>query len=639
MKRTSLLATSILLTASAFAQTYNLNVTKTNGQTVIIPTGEIVRMEFVADDDPTTDKAPKADLLDIIFKDDGTAEDISAMRNPVITYPAPSLMTYFSDIHQRNVANFRNPIGDAVTLGYYRINYTKGGDFINRIADGCTIETTVMLGDTDPSDKEVKWFSSMQAGGIGFILPIHNASNERTQCLTFLPNISTTGSSTWRWTYSNVKPEAGTYYHVVGVWNKDEGKTYIYVNGELSGEATTPGNYVPVASGAESFIIGGDASTSQSTCESSWNGEVVTARIYSEPLNADQVSALWEAANIDASAHSISVSNLRYIQECEAGAGYRYTFYADGLESGDTAELQENSSGTEISVASSCDGSKMTITLPAGIKSGTYRVIIKRGDVTAPLFSVKFNISDNPLEPVTPKIIAHRGEHTGGATENSIAALTNAMHSNYYGIELDTWITTDGVIVVHHDGVVNGVRFDSNPYSSIKDITLANGEKLPTLESFISTFKELMTGSDSKLIVEIKTHSTADRTSACIDKTMEMIEQAGLKDRTEYIAFDYDACKRIVSKQPDAMVGYLMGDKDPSTVLAAGIRSIDYSYTVYSNNPQWIREARDLGMTVNVWTINSDLEMLKYIGLGANYITTDAPATLAELCKKTFIEK
>ena len=194
-----LIAALAFASATASAQDYNLTVTKTNGQTVVIPTDEIAKMEFVGYEatDPVTG-APKADLLDIGFKADGTAEDVSPLRNTVITKPGPTLMTYFSEMHNRYVANFRNPIGQGVVEGYYRVNYAPNGDFINRIADGCTMESIVMLGETDPATLEVKWFSSMQGGGIGFLIPAHNASNPGTQCLTFLPNVSTTGGSNWR---------------------------------------------------------------------------------------------------------------------------------------------------------------------------------------------------------------------------------------------------------------------------------------------------------------------------------------------------------------------------------------------------------------------------------------------------------
>ena len=43
-------------------------------------------------------------------------------------------------------------------------------------------------------------------------------------------------------------------------------------------------------------------------------------------------------------------------------------------------------------------------------------------------------------------------------------------------------------------------------------------------------------------------------------------------------------------------------------------------------------------MIVNVWTVNSANDMLRFIAQGAHYITTDAPALLEELAAKNFIE-
>ena len=86
-------------------------------------------------------------------------------------------------------------------------------------------------------------------------------------------------------------------------------------------------------------------------------------------------------------------------------------------------------------------------------------------------------------------MVAHRGAHTDGASENSIAALRKAMDANYYGVELDVWMTADGRIVVHHDGHADGLVIQDEPYTRVKDITLSNGEKLPTLDSFLKVAK------------------------------------------------------------------------------------------------------------------------------------------------------
>ena len=42
-------------------------------------------------------------------------------------------------------------------------------------------------------------------------------------------------------------------------------------------------------------------------------------------------------------------------------------------------------------------------------------------------------------------------------------------------------------------------------------------------------------------------------------------------------------------------------------------------------NPSWLRDARALGITVNVWTINNADDMQWAVNKGVDYITTDYP--------------
>ena len=53
--------------------------------------------------------------------------------------------------------------------------------------------------------------------------------------------------------------------------------------------------------------------------------------------------------------------------------------------------------------------------------------------------------------------------------------------------------------------------------------------------------------------------------------------------------------------------------------------------------PQWIRQAHELGMTVNAWTVNSEKDIRWCIEHGIDNITTDNPAlarkVIEEMCK------
>ena len=83
------------------------------------------------------------------------------------------------------------------------------------------------------------------------------------------------------------------------------------------------------------------------------------------------------------------------------------------------------------------------------------------------------------------------------------------------------------------------------------------------------------------------------------------------------------------------MVQYLNGDKSPSDVLKDGIRGIDYTSSKLSE--AWINEANELGMTVNVWTVNSTSSMTDFINKGVDLITTDEAATAMSLPAKPFV--
>ena len=72
----------------------------------------------------------------------------------------------------------------------------------------------------------------------------------------------------------------------------------------------------------------------------------------------------------------------------------------------------------------------------------------------------------------------------------------------------------------------------------------------------------------------------------------------------------------------------------PKDLKAKGINGIDYYIKVLAEKPEWIAEAHQLGMKVNVWTVN-DMEMVqKMIDQQVDYITTDYPLETEKLIRK-----
>lgn len=77
--------------------------------------------------------APIADMLDLVFNEDGTATDISALGLPV-TNNAGGVSTYYNPTFKRYVARFNNTWAGA-TSTYFRINYGSNKSFIDLLKD------------------------------------------------------------------------------------------------------------------------------------------------------------------------------------------------------------------------------------------------------------------------------------------------------------------------------------------------------------------------------------------------------------------------------------------------------------------------------------------------------------------------
>ena len=125
---------------------------------------------------------------------------------------------------------------------------------------------------------------------------ISTKSDARQNEFTFLPNVSTTGNSTWRWTTSGVVPEAGKFYHIIGVFDQLNCKARIYVDGKLCNEVDAPGIFRFANDGCKWFCIGGDPGSNNSI-GNSWRGDVALARVYGKALTDKEVQKLVKKFN------------------------------------------------------------------------------------------------------------------------------------------------------------------------------------------------------------------------------------------------------------------------------------------------------------------------------------------------------
>ena len=230
------------------------------------------------------------------------------------------------------------------------------------------------------------------------------------------------------------------------------------------------------------------------------------------------------------------------------------------------------------------------------------------------------------------KVIAHRGAWKNtGATENSIAALENAIKLGCYGSEFDVHMSADSVLFVNHDNSIKGTHIEKTASTELSQIKLGNGENLPTLEAYLKAGSKQK---NTRLILEIKTSNISkERSLALAAKCVEMVKKLKVEAITDYIAFDYDVCLKVKQLAPNAHVEYLNGDKTPAEIKAAGLSGIDYHFTVFKKNENWIKEMHDMKLTTNAWTVNDKSAMEWFLEKGVDYITTNEPELLLEMTK------
>ena len=316
------------------------------------------------------------------------------------------------------------------------------------------------------------------------------------------------------------------------------------------------------------------------------------------------------------------MKNVDFLSGMGVKAGGTYLVSGEGFAEGDqvTLTLVTDRSKTFTATTTVQEGGAL-LQLPASLVSGQYRMTLMRGEKSQELGVTMLTVLEQ--YPTGMQVIAHRGYwDTPGAAKNSRASLKNAIKLGCWGSETDVWITADGHVMVNHDATLGGVRLETSTLDQVKNLTLSNGEKIPQLSEFL----DILAGEgNTKLIIEIKTHSNEARGKACVAAVVDMVKSRGLQAKVEYIAFSINLCKEVVRLDPNAHVAYLNGDLGPATLKALGVMGLDYTAATYRSNPAWPNVARANDMTTNVWTVNDMPTMAEMTNCGINFITTDNP--------------
>ncbi len=243
--------------------------------------------------------APAADLLDVVFGENCAADDVSAMKMTVDgSCLDATVSTQYSERYGRWVAVFSaEPVSGAHDTGFWKVPYTTRTDFAEGLEDGFSMELLFARADNQAPGKQIKPFASTQAGGTGmcFRAKTHEINWEiHTGGTRTGVGYKFTGGA-WRELYSGVVPQKDIFYHTVLTWNRDEGIARCYVDGVLTATVNAAGEFDHMVSNVNAYWVGIGADPNASDKgELSFQGTIVLARIYNDPLSPQQVNALYK---------------------------------------------------------------------------------------------------------------------------------------------------------------------------------------------------------------------------------------------------------------------------------------------------------------------------------------------------------
>ncbi|MGW8064007.1 glycerophosphodiester phosphodiesterase [Streptomyces ziwulingensis] len=247
-----------------------------------------------------------------------------------------------------------------------------------------------------------------------------------------------------------------------------------------------------------------------------------------------------------------------------------------------------------------------------------------------------------------PQVIAHRGS-SGTAPENTAAAIDLAVRQHADHVEIDVQRTKDGTLVNFHDCTMERTTniedlYPDRPRYRVSDFTWKElrrldagswfhprhtGERLLTLDDVIHHIDHTSTG----LLAEISpcdhyTHLATDLAHHLGTKP-HYLHRALTRNQLAVQSFHTDDAHTFHTHQPDIPIGILNAQRPTDTQL------VRLSHWADQINPQHtvtdqalVDRIHQLGMTINVWTVNEPADLRHMTALGVDGIITDHPQAL-----------
>lgn len=276
---------------------------------------------------------------------------------------------------------------------------------------------------------------------------------------------------------------------------------------------------------------------------------------------------------------------------------------------------------------------------------GAKRYMRKLDDVTQELWDVliitpekkslefvRFGAGEDRSVKQETKVWGHRGA-SGYAPENTLEAFRLAAEMGADGVELDVQLTKDGEIVVIHDEWIDRVSDGSGlvvnyTLEELKQFNFnkmhpeyADCCKIPTLREVLEELQ------DTGLMVNIELKTGVNFYEGIEEKVVALVKEMGYENRVLYSSFNHKSVLKVREYNSGARLAFLHSHEISMAAEYAKLNQVhalnpSVTCTLYEDE---IRECQKQNIDINVWTVNSEADMRRLIGMGVSAIITNYP--------------
>lgn len=233
------------------------------------------------------------------------------------------------------------------------------------------------------------------------------------------------------------------------------------------------------------------------------------------------------------------------------------------------------------------------------------------------------------FESSRPLVFAHRGGSTL-APENTLAAFDNGLRLGADGLELDVHLSKDGVVVVHHDRLLDRTTAWRGPLADRTAEELKQVD-VPGLAEVLARYR------DPRIIIEMKVN-----TAALAAATIDVVRRADAVDRVCLGSFGRHVLREVRAIEPAIATSaareevrwalYRSWCRWPvSRVAYSGYQIPELAGNTRVVSPRFVEYAHDAGLGVQVWTVDDVTSAQRLLGWGVDALITDRPDLLVPL--------